>query len=136
MLAGPVAGSCLGWRVPSCDAARRELKKVVLELGGSDFFLVLADADVERAVEVGVRSRFQNTGQSCIAAKRFLIAEQVADEFYDRFIAGTAQLHAGDSLDERTQLGPIARSDLRDRLHGALRYIEWVEGKGSRPARR
>jgi succinate-semialdehyde dehydrogenase/glutarate-semialdehyde dehydrogenase len=100
--------------------AGRELKKTVLELGGSDFFLVLADADLSAAAEVGVRSRFQNCGQSCIAAKRFLVAEAVAEEFEERFIALAQKLTVGDPLDPDVSLGPMARNDLRERLHDQL----------------
>ncbi len=97
--------------------AGRELKKTVMELGGSDFFLVLEDADLQMAAEVGVRARFQNAGQTCIAAKRFLVLEQVADEFQERFTALAAALPQGDPLAPPTRLGPLAREDLRQRLH-------------------
>jgi acyl-CoA reductase-like NAD-dependent aldehyde dehydrogenase len=96
------------------------VKPVVLELGGSDPFIVLGDADVARAAEVGVRARFQNTGQSCIAAKRFVVVADVADEFEELFAAGAAALRRGDPLDPSTQLGPMARVDLRDELHGLV----------------
>jgi succinate-semialdehyde dehydrogenase/glutarate-semialdehyde dehydrogenase len=96
--------------------AGRELKKAVLELGGSDFFLVLEDADLEQAAEVGVRARFQNAGQSCIAAKRFLVAEQVADEYLERFLQLAGGLRLGNPMDPAVNLGPLARRDLRDRL--------------------
>jgi succinate-semialdehyde dehydrogenase/glutarate-semialdehyde dehydrogenase len=95
----------------------REIKKAVLELGGSDFFIVFEDADLAQAAEVGVRSRFQNTGQSCIAAKRFLIAEEVADEFQEHFIALASQLTLGNPMDPANRLGPLARRDLREKLH-------------------
>ncbi len=109
--------------------AGREVKKSVLELGGSDFFLVLEDADLDQAAEVGIRSRFQNAGQTCIAAKRFLVADAVADAFQERFITLASQLQVGDPLDPGTRIGPLARRDLRDRLHGQ------VEGSVSRGAR-
>ncbi|HUY09597.1 MAG TPA: NAD-dependent succinate-semialdehyde dehydrogenase [Candidatus Dormibacteraeota bacterium] len=99
------------------EIAGREIKKAVLELGGSDFFLVLEDADLDQAAEAGVRSRFQNAGQTCIAAKRFLVAEPVADAFLDRFIKLAAQISVGDPLDPATRLGPLARQDLREKLH-------------------
>ena len=99
------------------EIAGREIKKAVLELGGSDFFLVLEDADLDQAAEVGVRSRFQNAGQTCIAAKRFLVAEQVADAFQERFVKLTSQIPVGDPLDPATRLGPLARQDLREKLH-------------------
>ena len=98
-------------------AAGHALKKTVLELGGSDPFIVLEDADLESAVQTAVRSRFQNTGQSCLAAKRFLVVDAVADAFLERFKAQAAQLKVGDPLDRATQIGPLARRDLRDGLH-------------------
>jgi succinate-semialdehyde dehydrogenase/glutarate-semialdehyde dehydrogenase len=88
----------------------------VLELGGSDPFIVLEDADVASAAATAVRARNQNTGQSCIAAKRFIVAEAVAAEFEDRFAGAVAALRVGDPLDPATQVGPLARSDLRDAL--------------------
>ncbi|MGH7641860.1 MAG: NAD-dependent succinate-semialdehyde dehydrogenase [Candidatus Dormibacteria bacterium] len=97
--------------------AGREIKKAVLELGGSDFFLVLEDADLDQAAQVGVKSRFQNAGQTCIAAKRFLVADSVADAFQERFLQLAAALSVGDPLDSATQLGPLARQDLRATLH-------------------
>ena len=83
-------------------ASGRALKKSVLELGGSDPFIVLADADVAAAAETGVRARNQNTGQSCIAAKRFIVVESVADEFEQRFIDGVANLKVGDPMQRET----------------------------------
>jgi len=102
------------------EAAGRAIKPVVLELGGSDPFIVLADANLEKAVEVAVTARFQNTGQSCIAAKRFVVVEAVADEFEERFAAAAAGLRRGAPLDPETQLGPMAREDLRDELAGIV----------------
>lgn len=102
-------------------AAGSALKKCVLELGGSDAFVVLADADLEKAVQVGVTARFQNNGQSCIAAKRFIVEDRVHDEFVERFAAATKALRVGDPMDEATQLGPCARSDLRENLHRQVR---------------
>jgi succinate-semialdehyde dehydrogenase/glutarate-semialdehyde dehydrogenase len=98
-------------------AAGASLKKTVLELGGSDAFIVLSDADLELAATVGVTSRFLNCGQSCIAAKRFILSEPVADQFIDLFKQKTRALRMGDPAREDTQLGPMARADLRDRLH-------------------
>lgn len=92
------------------------LKKTVLELGGSDPFIVLADADVAAAAATAVRARNQNTGQSCIAAKRFLVADAIADEFEELFARGVAALRLGDPFDPAMQVGPLARSDLRDAL--------------------
>ncbi len=97
------------------------LKKNVLELGGSDAFIVLADADLAAAAQTAARARFQNTGQSCIAAKRFIVVEDVAHEFEQKFVEATAKLHVGDPLDRATQVGPMARGDLRDALHQQVR---------------
>ncbi|NGP53554.1 NAD-dependent succinate-semialdehyde dehydrogenase [Thioalkalivibrio sp. XN8] len=97
--------------------AGEHLKKCVLELGGSDAFIVLADADLDAAVEQGLKSRFQNAGQSCIAAKRFLLHADIADAFLERFVAGAEALVPGDPADEGTTLGPMARHGLRDELH-------------------
>src|SRR6266536_1436763 len=102
-------------------ASGRALKKSVLELGGSDPFIVLADADIAAAAETGVRARNQNTGQSCIAAKRFIVVDSAADEFEQRFIEGVAQLKVGDPLQRETQIGPLARGDLRDSLDDQVR---------------
>jgi succinate-semialdehyde dehydrogenase/glutarate-semialdehyde dehydrogenase len=92
-------------------AAGAALKKSVLELGGSDPFVVLDDADLDLAVEMAVRSRFLNSGQSCLAAKRFIVAESVADEFTSRFTDAVAALRVGDPSDPSTQVGPLARRD-------------------------
>lgn len=91
--------------------AGRHLKKCVLELGGSDAFIVLADADLDAAVAGAVRGRCLNTGQSCIAAKRFLVERPVAQEFTERFAAAMAQLRVGDPLDDSTQVGAIVNED-------------------------
>ena len=93
------------------------LKKCVLELGGSDPFIVLEDADLDVAVLAAITSRFLNTGQSCIAAKRFIVVDAVAEDFVARFKAGVEALQAGDPMDENTTLAPMARADLRDELH-------------------
>ncbi len=107
----------------SCEAGRRvaaragqALKKTVLELGGSDPFVVLDDADIPAAVEVAVMSRFMNAGQSCIAAKRFIVTPGAADPFVDGLIQAVRRLRCGDPLDPATTLAPMARADLRDRL--------------------
>jgi len=97
-------------------AAGAQIKKSVLELGGSDAFVVLADADVDAAASIGVASRFLNAGQSCIAAKRFIVEEAIADEFVEMFKAKTQALKQGDPAREDTQIGPMARDDLRDEL--------------------
>jgi acyl-CoA reductase-like NAD-dependent aldehyde dehydrogenase len=92
------------------------IKKTIMELGGSDPYIVLADADLDTAASVGVRARFQNTGQSCIAAKRFIIEERVFDDFCDRFVRLVKALKVGDPLDRACEVGPLARADLRDTL--------------------
>lgn len=102
--------------VAVASTSGRHLKKHVLELGGSDAFIVLADADLDAAAKTGVRARFQNTGQSCIAAKRFIVVESVAREFERRFVEEAAKLRVGDPLHYETQVGPLARADLRDEL--------------------
>jgi acyl-CoA reductase-like NAD-dependent aldehyde dehydrogenase len=98
------------------EAAGRAIKKAVLELGGADPFIVLADADLPAAVETGVRARFQNAGQSCIAAKRFIVEAAVFDDFQERFVVAVRRLRVGDPLLRSTQLGPLARDDLRAAL--------------------
>ena len=97
--------------------AGQHLKKCVLELGGSDSFIILGDADLEQAASFAVRSRFQNCGQSCIAAKRIIPVAEIADEFVSLFIEKAADLKMGDPMSETTQLGPMARLDLREDLH-------------------
>ncbi len=95
-------------------AAGGALKPCVLELGGSDPFVVLADADIQEAARVGVQARTQNNGQSCIAAKRFIVEASVADAFTEAFVAGMTALTVGDPTDEATDVGPLAREDLRE----------------------
>jgi len=98
-------------------AAGAQLKKSVLELGGSDAFVVLADADLDEAARLATASRFLNGGQSCIAAKRIILVEPIAEDFLARFQQRLAQLKQGDPTREVTDLGPMARADLRDALH-------------------
>ena len=92
------------------------LKKTVLELGGSDPFIVLEDADLDEAAQVAVTARFQNNGQSCIAAKRFIVVDSVAEAFEQKFVANTARLKVGDPLEYDTRIGPLARKDLQETL--------------------
>ena len=104
----------VGARIASLAAGR--LKKQVLELGGSDPFVVLADANLEHAARTAARARNQNNGQSCIAAKRFIVEEPVADEFGTLFADAVRALRVGDPASRETNVGPLARSDLRDTL--------------------
>lgn len=104
------AGSAVG------ALAGREIKPSLLELGGSDPFIVLDDADLDRAVRAAVTSRFLNCGQSCVSAKRFLVHESCHDEFVSRFTTEIARLNVGDPASENTDIGPLARADLVDAL--------------------
>ncbi|CAM7615483.1 succinate-semialdehyde dehydrogenase [Lelliottia nimipressuralis] len=97
--------------------AAAALKKCVLELGGADPFIVLNDADLDLAVKAAVAGRYQNTGQVCAAAKRFIVEEGIAEQFTERFVAAAAALKMGAPDNEENYLGPMARFDLRDELH-------------------
>ena len=99
------------------ERAGREIKKTVLELGGSDPFIVLADADIEHAARTAAAARLVNSGQSCIAAKRFVVVDAVFDAFLAPFVAAMEARRMGDPLDRATEVGPQARHDLRDALH-------------------
>ncbi|GAC1561042.1 MAG: NAD-dependent succinate-semialdehyde dehydrogenase [Vulcanimicrobiaceae bacterium] len=101
--------------------AGKHLKKTVLELGGSDAFIVLADADIDAAAKMAVTSRFQNNGQSCIAAKRFIVEAPVYDAFLAAFARETRAMPIGNPLESATKLGPLARADLRDDLDRQVR---------------
>ncbi|HBK46136.1 MAG TPA: succinate-semialdehyde dehydrogenase, partial [Xanthomonadaceae bacterium] len=94
-----------------------QLKKCVMELGGSDAFVVLEDADLDKTVEAALKSRFDNSGQTCIAAKRFIVVDAVADAFTAKFVAAAARRQLGDPQQESSTLAPMARADLRDELH-------------------
>jgi succinate-semialdehyde dehydrogenase/glutarate-semialdehyde dehydrogenase len=107
--------------VAVASASGHALKKSVLELGGSDAFIVLEDADLDGAAQTATRARSQNTGQSCIAAKRFIVVESVAGAFERKFVAEASKLRVGDPLDRETQIGPLAREDLRDALDEQVR---------------
>ncbi|PYN92149.1 MAG: succinate-semialdehyde dehydrogenase [Candidatus Rokuibacteriota bacterium] len=111
------------------EQAGRALKKTVLELGGSDPFVVLADADVAAAARTAADARLVNSGQSCIAAKRFIVVEPVADQFIPRFVEELRSRRVGDPLARDTQVGPQARVDLRDDLH---RQVEDSVRRGAR----
>jgi succinate-semialdehyde dehydrogenase / glutarate-semialdehyde dehydrogenase len=109
-------------------AAGEALKPTVMELGGSDAFLVLDDADVTAAARTGVSSRLINNGQSCIAAKRFIVVDEVADAFVEGFVAATERAVVGDPMERQTDVGPLARDDLRDELHD---QVERSVGEGA-----
>jgi succinate-semialdehyde dehydrogenase/glutarate-semialdehyde dehydrogenase len=96
--------------------ASKQIKKSVLELGGSDAFIVLPDADIQKAAEIAVTSRMQNAGQSCIAAKRFLIVRDVVDDFVDAVKSGINKLKQGDPFEKDTTMAPMARLDLAEKL--------------------
>jgi succinate-semialdehyde dehydrogenase/glutarate-semialdehyde dehydrogenase len=121
------------------ETAGRALKKTVLELGGSDPFVVMPSADLERAVKVAVTARCQNNGQSCIAAKRFIVHEDVYDAFADAFVERMAGLVVGDPMDEHTDVGPLAleqvRSDVEEQVADAVDRGAKVLCGGQRPDR-
>ena len=108
-----------GRSVAAC--AGRHLKKTVLELGGSDPFVVCATADVARAAEVAVTARTINNGQSCIAAKRFIVVDDVYDDFAARFVERMRALRVGDPMEKSTDVGPLATRAIRDELHEQVR---------------
>jgi succinate-semialdehyde dehydrogenase/glutarate-semialdehyde dehydrogenase len=114
-----------------------EVKKTVLELGGSDPFVVMPSADVERAARTAVTARVQNNGQSCIAAKRFIVHADVYDDFCERFTAGMRELTVGDPMDESTDVGPLAseqgRADLEELVDDALRLGATARCGAQRP---
>lgn len=105
------------------------LKKTVLELGGSDAYLILDDADVERAAEISTKARLINSGQSCIAGKRFVVVEPLRERFETLFVEKMQAAKVGDPMDADTDVGPMARHDLRDDLHA---QVEDSIGKGAR----
>jgi succinate-semialdehyde dehydrogenase/glutarate-semialdehyde dehydrogenase len=111
--------------------AGKHVKKTVLELGGSDPFIVMPSADLDAAVKTAVTARTINNGQSCIAAKRFIVAGPVADEFIRRFVKQMQALVVGDPMDERTNVGPLAMKQIRDDLH---KQVERSAAAGARVA--
>ena len=120
VMAATLTGSTPAGRAVAGTSGRR-LKKTVLELGGSDPYVVLDDADVEHAAATCVTSRLINGGQSCIAAKRFIVGPKLRAAFEERFLAAMEARRVGDPLDEATDVGPQARHDLRDELHQQVR---------------
>ncbi|MEB8345846.1 NAD-dependent succinate-semialdehyde dehydrogenase [Flavobacteriaceae bacterium KMM 6898] len=99
------------------EIAGRHIKKTVLELGGSNAFIVWDDADIDKSVKIALTARMLNCGQSCIAAKRFILMDGIYDEFVQKFTEAVKQLKSGDPLDADTTIGPLARLDLADQLH-------------------
>ncbi len=109
--------------------AGKVIKNTVMELGGSDAFIVCQDADIAGAVAAGITSRFSNAGQVCLAAKRFILVGEIADAFESAFVAAAKAIRVGDPTDPATQMGPMARADLRDSLH---QQVEATVAKGAR----
>lgn len=111
------------------STAGQQIKKVVLELGGSDPFIVLESADVEEAVETAVKARMLNNGQSCIAAKRFIVAESIADRFQSSLMAKFKALTIGDPMEENTDIGPLATATIRSELEQQVKAAVKDGGK-------
>jgi acyl-CoA reductase-like NAD-dependent aldehyde dehydrogenase len=130
---GRVRGASVTGSVRAGSAVASEagkvIKKTVMELGGSDAFIVCEDADVPKAVAAGIRGRFHNAGQVCLAAKRFILVEKIADKFEQLFVDAAKALRVGDPFNSATDLGPMARADLRDSLH---QQVEGSIAKGAR----
>jgi len=120
VVAASVTGSEAAGRAVAGRAGQR-IKPTVLELGGSDPFIVMPSADIEEAARTAVKARTINNGQSCIAAKRFIVHASVYEEFERRFVEGMRSLRVGDPLDPATQLGPLASGDQRDTLDAQVR---------------
>ena len=118
---GRVQGASVTGSVRAGSAVASEagkvIKKTVMELGGSDAFIVLEDADIPKAVAAGITGRFSNAGQICLAAKRFILVGKIADEFEELFVKAAQAIRVGDPMDPANQMGPMARADLRDSLH-------------------
>jgi succinate-semialdehyde dehydrogenase/glutarate-semialdehyde dehydrogenase len=111
------------------SAAAREIKKSVLELGGSDAFIVMPSADFESALSTAVKARTINTGQSCIAAKRFIIATEIHDQFVEQFVDRMRALKVGDPMDPDTELGPLATEQI---LKGVDDQVQRTIGTGAK----
>jgi len=123
-LTGSVGAGC-----SVAAAAGKELKKTVLELGGSDPFIVMPSADLDRATETAVQARTINNGQSCIAAKRFIVDERIADQFEQKFVQRMASLKVGDPMDPSTDIGPLATADV---LRGLQEQVDKTVQMGAR----
>src|SRR5262245_10761344 len=108
--------------------AGKVIKKTVMELGGSDAFIVCEDADIPKAVAAGISARFHNAGQVCLAAKRFILVGKIADDFEQSFVEAAKSLRVGDPFNSAIDLGPLARADLRDSLH---KQVEGSIAKGA-----
>jgi succinate-semialdehyde dehydrogenase/glutarate-semialdehyde dehydrogenase len=126
--AATLTGSEAAGAQVACEAGRR-IKKTVLELGGSDPFVVMPSADLERTVRMAVEARTLNNGQSCIAAKRFIVDERIYDDFERRFVAGLEALRVGNPMDESTQLGPLATPDIVEGLEAQVRRTVEMGGR-------
>jgi succinate-semialdehyde dehydrogenase / glutarate-semialdehyde dehydrogenase len=111
------------------EAAGRALKKVVLELGGSDPFIVMPSADIDKAAETAVKARIQNAGQSCICAKRMIVHDQVYDAFMEKFTAGMKAVATGDPMDDANDMGPLSSEEQRDTVLDQLEQIQAAGGK-------
>jgi succinate-semialdehyde dehydrogenase/glutarate-semialdehyde dehydrogenase len=101
--------------------AGKYLKKSLMELGGNNAFIVWKDADIDKSVKTAVTARMMNCGQSCIAAKRFILVDEIYDEFISKFIDAIKELHAGDPMDDKTKIGTLAREDLADELQSQVK---------------
>ncbi len=103
------------------EIAGRYIKKSLLELGGNNAFIVWEDADIDKAVQTALTARMLNCGQSCIAAKRFILMESIYDEFVSKFVQAVKELKSGDPIEENTKVGPLARKDLADQLQNQVK---------------
>lgn len=111
------------------EIAGKNIKKSVLELGGSDPFIVLEDADIDRATDLAIYGRTVNNGQSCVASKRFIVVQEVAEEFLSKFTAKMSALKLGDPMDTETQLGPLSSEDA---LNTILKQVEKAVSQGAK----
>jgi acyl-CoA reductase-like NAD-dependent aldehyde dehydrogenase len=129
---GRVQGASVTGSVGAGSAVASEagkvIKKTVMELGGSDAFIVCEDADIPKAVTAGIKARFHNAGQVCLAAKRFILVGKIADEFERSFVEAARSLRVGDPFNSAMDMGPMARADLRDSLH---KQVEGSIAKGA-----